>query len=259
MVERFRVAGIELEYDIESGIHRWAGNPSLAVWLETSIAGLMAGLHRMVGTERFNISLQSGGRDSTQGDWDLITRHPTFEAGFIALANVAAAAGWGRWQLIEMNKDAKEARFRVLNSWESFYQRALGVDWGSSYVGGKFAGHCARLFDTNCWAEQTKFIVKGDPFDEFIVRASTTTVEAELDNLLASDKGTRAISRPPSRGYGKRSPTGKRPSGRSATSSISSSGRKRPFKPSRRRSSRCGTACSRSRLWEPSTPAGRPT
>jgi rsbT co-antagonist protein RsbR len=192
MVERFRVAGIELEYDIESGIHRWAGNPSLAVWLETSIAGLMAGLHRMVGTERFNISLQSGGRDSTQGDWDLITRHPTFEAGFIALANVAAAAGWGRWQLIEMNKDAKEARFRVLNSWESFYQRALGVDWGSSYVGGKFAGHCARLFDTNCWAEQTKFIVKGDPFDEFIVRASTTTVEAELDNLLASDKGTRA-------------------------------------------------------------------
>jgi rsbT co-antagonist protein RsbR len=192
MVERFRVAGIELEYDVEAGIHRWSGYPSLAMWLESSFAGLMSGVHRMVGTERFNVSLQGGGRDSTQGDWDFMMRHPTFEAGFAALADTAAAAGWGRWQLIELNREAKEARFRVLNSWESFYQRALGVDWGSAYVGGKFAGHCSRLFGTNCWAEQTKFIVRGDDFDEFFVKASSTTVEAELDNLLASDKGTRA-------------------------------------------------------------------
>ncbi len=192
MTERFRVAGVELEYDLETGVHRWAGNPSLALWLESSVAGLMSGLQRMVGTERFNVALQGGGRDSTQGDWAFIKRHPTFEEGFSALSGVAAAAGWGRWQIIEMNIDAREARFRVLNSWESTYQRALGVDWGSSYVAGKFAGYCSRLFGTNCWAEQTKFIVKGDPFDEFLVRASTTTVEAELDNLLASDKGTRA-------------------------------------------------------------------
>ncbi len=192
MVEHFRVAGVDLEYDIETGIHKYAGNPSLAVWLETSIAGLMSGLHRMVGTERFNLSLQGGGRDSTEGDWAFISMFPTFEEGFYALANVAAAAGWGRWQIVEVNKEAKEARFRVLNSWESFYQRALGVDWGSSYVGGKFAGLCARLFGTNCWTEQTKLIVKGDPFDEFLVRASSMSVEAELDSLLASDKGTRA-------------------------------------------------------------------
>jgi rsbT co-antagonist protein RsbR len=192
MTERFRVAGIELEYDLETGIHRWGGNPSLASWIETSLAGLMSGVQRMVGTERFNLALQGGGRDSTEGDWVFIKRYPTFKEGFSALSDVAAAAGWGRWQLIELNTDAKEARFRVLNSWESTYQRALGVDWGSSYIGGKFAGHCARLFGTNCWAEQTKFIVKGDPFDEFLVRASTTSVEAELDSLLASDKGTRA-------------------------------------------------------------------
>jgi rsbT co-antagonist protein RsbR len=192
VVDRFRVAGIELEYDLEAGVHRWGGNPSLAIWLETSLAGLMSGMQRMVGTERFNISLQGGGRDSTEGDWAFMMSHGSFEEGFNALSDVAAAAGWGRWQIVEINRDAKEARFRVLNSWESFYQRALGATWGSSYVAGKFAGHCSRLFGTNCWAEQTKFIVKGDPFDEFVVRASNTTVEAELNNLLASDKGTRA-------------------------------------------------------------------
>lgn len=192
MAEVFRIAGVELEYNLETGIHRWAGHPALAVWLETSIAGLMSGLHRMVGTERLNLSLQGGGRDSTDGDWAFISRSPTFEEGFNRLADVAAASGWGRWQIVEVNRETKEARFRVLSSWESIYQRALGVEWGSSYVGGKFAGFCGHLFGTNCWAEQTRFIVKGDAFDEFVVRASTTSVEAELEGLLASDKGTRA-------------------------------------------------------------------
>jgi rsbT co-antagonist protein RsbR len=192
MADRIRVAGIELEFNLESGVHHFAGAPSLTLWLETSFAGLMSGVHRMVGTERFNISLQAGGRDSVDGDWAFIQTHPSFEEGFRALSDVAAAAGWGRWLILDINNEAKEARFRVTNSWESRYQRALGVDWGSSYIAGKFAGHCSRLFGTNCWAEQTRFIVKGDAFDEFLVRASTTTVEAELEGLLASDKGTRA-------------------------------------------------------------------
>jgi rsbT co-antagonist protein RsbR len=192
MADRFQVAGIEFEFNLEAGVHHLAGAPALTLWLETSVAGLMSGMHRMVGTERFVISLQAGGRDSVDGDWDFIQSHPSFEEGFNALSDVAAAAGWGRWQIVEVNRGANEARFRVINSWESRYQRALGVDWGSCYIAGKFAGHCARLFGTNCWTEQTRFIVKGDPFDEFAVRASTTTVEAKLESLLASDKGTRA-------------------------------------------------------------------
>lgn len=192
VVDRIRVAGLDIEYDIESGIHRWAGSPALALWIETSLAGLMYGLHRMVGTERFNLSLQGGGRDSTDGDWTVIASKPTFEEGFAVLADVAAAAGWGRWQIIDLNREGKEARFRVHHSWESFYQRALGVEWGSSFLAGKFAGYCTRIFGTNCWSEQTAWIVKGDPFDEFLVRALNITVEAQLEELLASDKGTRA-------------------------------------------------------------------
>jgi rsbT co-antagonist protein RsbR len=192
MSERVRVAGIDIHWNLENGHWLWMDNRALALWLETSVAGLMSGIHRMVGTQRFNLSMIAGGRDSTEGDWQVISSFSTFEAGFNAVALNAAVAGWGKWELLAIDLEKKEARFRIRDSWEACYQRALGVDWGSSYSAGKLAGICAKVFGTNCWPEQTRFAVNGEEFDEFIVRASNTSVERELEELLSSDKATRA-------------------------------------------------------------------
>ena len=117
----------------------------------------MAGMQRMVGTERFNICLQSGGRESVAADWQILSSRPTFEEGFAELARIAGHAGWGRWELVALDRDRKEAHFRVAGSWESVYQQALGVTWGASFLAGKLAGLCSYLFDADCWAEQTAY------------------------------------------------------------------------------------------------------
>jgi rsbT co-antagonist protein RsbR len=149
-------------------------------------------MQRMVGTERFNLSLQSGGRDGIEDDWGVISSHPTFEEGFAALAEIAAAAGWGVWQLVSLDREKQEACFRIRNSWESGYQAGLGVAWGSSYLAGKLAGYCTRLFEVNCWAEQTAYAAAGDLYDEFVVRVSDQTLEARIEDLLRGDNATRA-------------------------------------------------------------------
>ncbi|WP_231511178.1 STAS domain-containing protein [Chondromyces apiculatus] len=149
-------------------------------------------MQRMVGTERFNVCLQSGGREGTREDWDLICSAPTFEEGFALLVEEARKANWGDWSLLVLDSDRQEARFRVVNSWESIYQRALGVTWGSSYLAGKLAGICSRLFGMSCWAEQTAYQVAGDPWDEFFVRPSDGTVEREVEDLVRMDAATRA-------------------------------------------------------------------
>jgi PAS domain S-box-containing protein len=59
-------------------------------------------------------------------------------------------------------------------------------------LAGKMAGYCTKYFGTNCWAEQRKFIAKGDPFDEFVIEPSQRTVEEEIENLLVTDEATRA-------------------------------------------------------------------
>ena len=92
------VAGFEITWDLTRGLNLWAGTPALSMWIPTTVAGLMKGLQRMVGTERFFLSMQSGGMESGDGEWSIIASHPTFTEGLAAMTKIAAAAGWGRWR-----------------------------------------------------------------------------------------------------------------------------------------------------------------
>jgi len=146
----------------------------------------------MVGPERFSLALQSEGRSSVEADWQVISRFGDFRKGFEAIANIAAVAGWGQWQLMSIDQKNRQCCFQVRNSWEGRYQKALGVCWGSGMLAGKLAGFCSRLFKTNCWAEQKQFIAKGDDFDEFVIGPSERSIEREIEDLLATDKATGA-------------------------------------------------------------------
>lgn len=191
-MQRTQIAGFDIDWDLETGIQRWAGAPTLMLWIQGSLSGLMAGVHKMVGTERFNLLLQEGGREGVDVDWQVIAAQPTFEEGFEQLAIGAASSGWGRWRLLKCDRKAKEATFRVENSWEATYQKALGASWGSSYIAGKLAGYCTKLFGVNCWAVQTACSTAGDQYDEFVVRPSDITVETKMQEMFATDQATRA-------------------------------------------------------------------
>jgi rsbT co-antagonist protein RsbR len=193
MSDKVRVGGIDVEWNAENGVCTWGGSLAVTMWTESSVAGLFSGFHRMVGTERFRLALLGGGRDSTGGDWAVISSKPTFEEGFKAIAQIAASAGWGRWEIVALDPNAHEAHIRVHNSWESIAQRAINADWGSAYVAGKFAGIFQRHFNVPaCWAEQTAFAARGDAYDEFVVRPSDRSLEDRLDALFQSDQATKA-------------------------------------------------------------------
>jgi len=189
---QINVSGIDLEWRPGQGTCTFAKLPVAMMWVDTTLAGLMAGVQAMVGTERFALALQSEGRKSVDADWQIIARYPDFPEGFRAIANIAAVAGWGYWELVKLDREHKQARFTVKDSWEGGYQKAIGVCWGSAMLAGKLAGYCSKLFATNCWAEQTKFIAKGDGQDEFIIKPSPRSVEKEIESLLATDEATRA-------------------------------------------------------------------
>jgi rsbT co-antagonist protein RsbR len=190
---KIHVGGLDFEWDGERGLFLCHGIPAVCMWIETTMARFMAGLHSMAGTERFNLALYSASQEGIEGEWNnIIARSPTLEEGFATVGRLANFAGLGHWQLVSFDRQKKEAVFRTQNSWEGLYQRSLGVSWGSSSLAGRFAGYCRRAFGTNVWAEQTKFIARGDDFDEFVVRPSDRTVESELEALVAQDKASRA-------------------------------------------------------------------
>jgi PAS domain S-box-containing protein len=187
-----QVSGIKIQWDPERGTCSFEGLPVAMMWVDTTLAGLMSGVQAMVGEERFGLALQSEGRKSVESDWQVISQFKSFQDGFQAIGTVAAVAGWGEWAIQSLDEKNKVARFRVRNSWEGLYQKSLGVCWGSGMLAGKLAGYCSKLFGKNCWAEQTAFIAKGDPSDEFEVKPSDRSVEKEIEGLLVADGASRA-------------------------------------------------------------------
>lgn len=190
--ESINVGGIEIAWRADAGTCDFRGIPVAMMWVDSTLAGLMSGVAAMVGPERFNLALQSEGRKSIESDWILIKSFPDFKDGFAQLNLNARVAGWGDWQLAGFDLQKRECVFRAYNNWEGGYQKALGVCWGSGMLAGKFAGICSKLFETNCWATQTRFVAKGDAFDEFVVAPSDRNLEREIEGLLASDSATRA-------------------------------------------------------------------
>ncbi|MHC4516488.1 MAG: ATP-binding protein, partial [Planctomycetota bacterium] len=189
---RIQLSGIEIQWTLEDGKCTFEKLPVVMIWVDTSLAGLFSGVQAMVGTPRYLLALQSDGRKSVAEDWKVISQFPDFRDGFKAIANIAAVAGWGQWKLVSLDSEKKECCFRIKDAWEGAYQKALGVCWGSGFLAGKVAGYCTKLFGTNCWADQTAFVAGGDPYDEFVVKPSTRSIEVEMENLLASDEATRA-------------------------------------------------------------------
>jgi PAS domain S-box-containing protein len=190
--DEIRVSGIEMQWHPEQGTCTFERLPVAMMWVDTTLAGLMSGVQAMVGTERFLLALQAEGRKSVEADWEVISQSSDFPEGFKAIANIAAVAGWGKWEITVFDRTRRECQFRVRDSWEGRYQRALGVCWGSGMLAGKMAGYCSKLFGTNCWADQSAFVARGDGYDEFTVKPSLRSVEKEIESLLATDEATRA-------------------------------------------------------------------
>lgn len=186
------VNGVEIHWNTETGQCSFRGLPVAMMWIDTTLAGLMSGVAAMVGPDRFMLALQAEGRRSVESDWLLIASFPDFHEGFKALNLNAAIAGWGDWQLLSYDAAKPECIFRAYNNWEGLYQRTLGVCWGSGMLAGKLSGICSKLFKTHCWATQTRFVAKGDLYDEFVVAPSSQSIEDEIEKLLLTDQATRA-------------------------------------------------------------------
>jgi signal transduction histidine kinase len=186
------VSQIPIQWDLQAGRVTFAGLPVVMAWIDTTLAGILSGVQKMVGTKRFALALQSEGRKSVEEDWRVISQFKRFEDGFAAIANIAAVAGWGRWELQRLDYERCVCVVRAYDGWEGRYQKGLGQCWGSAMLAGKFAGYCSKLFENDCWADQTSFIARGDAYDEFRVAPSFRSVETEIDNLLASGEATRA-------------------------------------------------------------------
>jgi rsbT co-antagonist protein RsbR len=179
----FSLLELPYRWQLGEGLLEYAGTAATIFWSKSSLAELLAAMHRIAGPERYGLILQAQGRKSEAEDWAFICSFATFLDGLRGINRVAVTAGWGRMLLDACEPDRRRAVMRVENSWESIAQRAIGVNWGTHYFGGKLAGWFSRHFGVNCWAVQTTFTAAGDLYDTFEISPSSITIETELERV----------------------------------------------------------------------------
>ena len=66
---RIKISGIDIEWDTSQGICTFEKLPVAMMWIDTTLMGVMSGMQKMVGPERFALALQAQGRESVEADW----------------------------------------------------------------------------------------------------------------------------------------------------------------------------------------------
>jgi len=185
------IGSTEISWDLENGICTFNGAPVITMRLFSTYKSMMEAMLQMVGQKRLQLVLQKEGRNSAENDWAIISNCKTFEEGVRQYAKLEAIGGWGQNELIVLNKTKQTMIFRLYNSVEGRYQKKMGICFGSNMVAGKLTGWAEKYFGISCWVEQTSFLAKGDPFDEFYTFPSDKTIDSELTRLLHTDNATR--------------------------------------------------------------------
>lgn len=186
------VCGLQYRWDLDRGTFTIGDVPSVAFFRDSSLARLLIGFLSTLGPHRFSLMMQAEGQRSIDDDWGIIAAYPSFEVGFAELAKYAYTAGWGRWEIVAIDREARRATFRVHNGWEGAIQREMALNYGVGLVAGKFTGFCQRVFGSNCWPRQTRFIADGDPYDELVIEPSSRTIADELGALADAGLATNA-------------------------------------------------------------------
>jgi len=186
------VCGLEYRWDLERGSFTIGDVPSVAFFRDSSLARLLIGFLTTLGPHRFSLMMLAEGQRSIDDDWGIIAAHPSFEVGFAQLAKYAYSAGWGRWELVSIDRETRRATFRIHNGWEGAIQRAMALNYGLGLIAGKFTGFCQRVFGCNCWPRQTRFFADGDPHDELVIEPSSRTITDELGALADAGLATNA-------------------------------------------------------------------
>jgi rsbT co-antagonist protein RsbR len=177
------IGGAGMSWDLSRGTFNFLGLPSVTFWIDPSLRRLLEPLVDEVGAPLYRLLTAHHASLGTDADHATIMAAGDFVSGFRGWANAVAAAGWGRFTLLEYDPATPRARVRVDNPWELELQRSVPPErrWGCPFAQGKLIGlFCHALGDT-CWGDE--IVVADGHSVEFELYSSARTIESELDAL----------------------------------------------------------------------------
>jgi len=181
---QININGVDIKWNPQKGTFTFFDTPSALFWINPSLLTLLQPLEKEIGRSLFCLEVAASASLGTEEDYYNMVNvlSDTFEQGFLKWGEAVSAAGWGTFEILSFDPEAKKARVRVLNTWELLMQKDLNERWGCPFIQGKIIGIFNHALKVNCWADE--IIVSYDPenfFVEFDIYQSHKTISKEIE------------------------------------------------------------------------------
>lgn len=180
-----RVNQVDIEWDLDRGDLRFFGIDSLLLWTDPSMLRLLAPLVDEIGVDLFRVLVAHSSSLGTDADYELMVTKlgHDFVSGFLAWGEAVAAAGWGRFEVLQFDPASCTAQVRVRQPWELQMQRGHAARWGCPFLQGKIIGLFTHAFRRPCWADETVVVEADAAWLDLRVHPSEKVLADELGRL----------------------------------------------------------------------------
>lgn len=186
-----------LTWELDQGKLSFFGLPSALFWIDPSLYHMLAPLARNLGYPLFRLLIASSSSIGTDQDYHVMVTSlgSNFQEGFLAWGRAVGAAGWGHFELVEYDYQARKATVLVTNAWELQMIQNEQEHWGCPFLFGKLIGIFSQAFGTSCWAEEQIDLAGAAPSVCFNIYPSTLNLNDEVKRLQEeqADKARRAL------------------------------------------------------------------
>ncbi len=185
---------VPIAWDLEAGDLSFFGLQSVLFWLNPSLYRMLKPLVDVCGVELYRLLVALESSKGTEEDYHAMVTQlgETFAEGFLAWGAAVSTAGWGRFELPELDLEARTARVKVTSPWELKMQRGTEERWGCPFIQGKIIGVFTHAFGARCWADEVKTVDREDELSvELRVYADDRTLAGELERLRAEQQNAR--------------------------------------------------------------------
>ncbi len=175
---------VPIRWDLDAGELSFLGLPSVLLWANPSLYRMLKPLVDHVGIDLFGLMVAHESSKGTAEDYHAMVTQlgSTFAEGFLAWGEAVSTAGWGRFELPELDMEGHRARVRISSPWELQMLRDTGDQWGCPFIQGKLIGIFSHAFGVTCWADQEALDLQASTV-EFRIYPAERTLKASLETL----------------------------------------------------------------------------
>jgi len=181
------INGVNIDWDLKKGTLNFLGISSTLFWNDPSLLNMFKPLVDEIGREMFNLQVSHSSSLGTKEDYQLMITQlgSTFEEGFCNWGKAVSGAGWGTFELKNIDYTKKIAKVIVHNPWELSMQKNLKdrERWGCPFIQGKIIGVFQHALGGTCWADELYIYEENTSRVEFEIYLEEGTIEDRIVEL----------------------------------------------------------------------------